>query len=217
MNNLSNHSLYHQHELITRLQKTGTTDNNIIQAFQNTPRHLFVTPQYQPQACLNIALPIGYGQTTSPPSLLANILQKLQLAGTENILEIGTGTGYFTAILSQLSKHVHTIERIPHLLNIARKNHHDLKLTNIDHHLANGTLGLPQYSPFNTIIVTATSNTIPPQLIDQLAINSKIAIPLSHKSHQHLIIGQKTTSGLHIISSQPILYIPPLTKNTHHH
>src|SRR3989344_8174640 len=144
-----------RHELIdTYVRKAGVYDRKVLKAMRTIPRHLFVPKSLLSAAYENTALTIGYGQTISQPSLVGVMTQLLHLNDNEKVLEVGTGSGYQTAILSHLAKNVYTIERIPSLAKIARINLRRLNLQNIHVFTGDGTRGLTRYAPFDAIIVT---------------------------------------------------------------
>ena len=159
------------------------------------PREEFVPAELQDQAYENIALPVGHEQTISQPLMVALMTQELDLRSNESVLEIGTGTGYQTAILAQLAMQVVTIERIPELAAAAQKRLARLGYHNVDFHVGDGTLGCPQLSPYDAILVTAGSPRIPDPLYQQLRVGGRLVVPVGDEIQQQLLIVEKTPAG----------------------
>jgi len=180
----------------TQLIPRGIKDPGVLAAMGKVPRHLFVEEALRGEAYNDHPLPIGHKQTISQPYIVALMTQALGLTGPENTLEIGTGTGYQTAILAELSEKVYTIERIRPLLEKARKRLWDLGYTNILFKAFDGTLGWEEYAPFDAIIVTAGAPKIPQPLIDQLAEGGRLVIPVGGKFSQDLIKVTKKNGSL---------------------
>lgn len=171
--------------------------HDVLQAMLSVPRHLFVDTAMQHRAYQNDALPIGYAQTISQPAIVAHMSAHLyhrvyQAFGCfDKVLEIGTGSGYQSAVLAQLWQHVYTIERIKSLHQIAQQKHQQLSLDNISYYYGDGYKGLPKIAPFQGIIVTACCTEIPPTLQNQLAINGSIIAPIEYENTQVLVLYQK--------------------------
>jgi protein-L-isoaspartate(D-aspartate) O-methyltransferase len=161
-----------------QLRRRGISDERVLEAMARVPRELFVTRRLHSRAYRDGALPIGCEQTISQPWIVAAIAQALRLGGTEHVLEVGTGSGYSTAILSHLAASVVSIERIEALASEAERRLHDLACENVDVRLGDGTLGLAEQAPFDAIAVHAAAPRLPPALIDQLAVGGRIVIPL---------------------------------------
>jgi len=172
-----------KNQLIAR----GIKDERVLQAMGKIPRHLFIEEALAGEAYNDHPVPIGEKQTISQPFIVALMTEALELKGTENTLEIGTGSGYQTAILAELSSRVYTIERIKSLLVHARKLLTQLGYDNILFKAFDGTLGWNQYAPFDAIMVTAGSPHIPQPLINQLADNGRLIIPIGDKYTQELV------------------------------
>jgi protein-L-isoaspartate(D-aspartate) O-methyltransferase len=171
-----------QEQLIPR----GIHDPATLAAMKEVPRHLFVEDALRGQAYGDHPLPIGMGQTISQPFIVALMTQALQLKGHENVLEIGTGSGYQAAILAKVCAKVYTVERLDSLLVRARKVFDQLHYLNILSKLDDGTIGWPEYSPYDAIIVTAGGPKIPEPLLEQLADPGTLIIPVGDKSFQEL-------------------------------
>lgn len=173
----------------------GIKDPKLIDAMRKVPRHLFVEEALQSQAYNDHPLPIGEKQTISQPYMVALMTEALQLTGKEKILEIGTGSGYQTAILAEIAGKVFSIERIRSLAIKARKLLYELGYFNVEIKIFDGTFGWAEEAPFDAIIVTAGSPDIPQPLVDQLAIGGRLVIPLGDPSIQDLIRIIKTEEG----------------------
>lgn len=166
-------------------------DIRILEAFERIPRELFVPEKYAASAYDDNPLPIGMGQTISQPYIVALMTQQLELSGTERILEIGTGSGYQTAILAELAGHVYTVERFSELSENAQAVLARLDFCSIDFAVADGSCGWPEKKEFDRIIVTAAVPEIPAPLKDQLAENGLIVAPVSGTSSQELVAVRK--------------------------
>ncbi len=174
-------------KLIEFLQNNGITDNKVIEAFKNIPRHFFVPEVLKFDAYKNSALPIGNGQTISQPLTVAMMTQALELDENHSVLEIGTGSGFQTAILAFIADRVFTVERFKEFTVRARKIHEELKLMNIVYRIGDGSYGWAQFAPFDRIIATAAFEKIPEILIKQLKINGILISPLKSESSQFII------------------------------
>ena len=165
----------------------GITDKGVLEAMKKVPRHLFVEEALNNEAYNDHPLPIGHKQTISQPYIVALMTQALELTGKEKTLEIGTGSGYQTAIIAELSEKVYTIERIRQLMENARSLLNELGYTNIMFKAFDGTLGWKEYAPYDAIMVTAGAPQIPKPLLDQLALGGKMVVPIGDKFSQELI------------------------------
>jgi len=164
--------------LIGLLRKRGITDERVLAAMGEVPRERFVPAEHLGAAFDDNALPIGCGQTISQPFMVALMTQELELAGTEKVLEIGTGSGYQTAILARLCGRVVTVERIAELAESARQVLESLSITNVEYYVSDGSLGCPEQAPFDRIIVTAAAPEIPKALYSQLVGRGRMVIPI---------------------------------------
>lgn len=172
-----------KNQLIAR----GIKDDRVLQGMGKIPRHLFVEDALAGEAYNDHPLPIGEKQTISQPYIVALMTEALELKGTEKTLEIGTGSGYQTALLAELSSRVYTVERIKSLLVNARKLSAELGYDNILFKAFDGTLGWKEYSPFDAIMVTAGAPSVPKPLTDQLGDNGRIVIPVGDRYSQELL------------------------------
>ncbi len=186
----------YREEMVERqIKARGVSDPKVLAAFQKVPRHLFVSEALMDQAYGDFPLPIGEGQTISQPYIVAEMTESLALSDQDRVLEIGTGSGYQTAILAEIAYKVYTTERIHSLYLKARKLFDDLKYPNIVTRYTDGTLGWKDESPFDAIMVTAGAPTIPKPLVDQLAAGGRLVIPVGNRFTQELIKLYKDESG----------------------
>ncbi len=188
--------------LIMALRKNGITDTGVLAAIEQIPREAFVPEHFFAHAYDDQALPIALEQTISQPTTVALMTQALKLEPKHVVLEIGTGSGYQAAILAVLARRIHTIERHKPLLEEAVSRFEALKLRNITAHYGDGARGWPHAAPYDRIIVTAASEDIPPALLDQLAPDGIMIIPLGdHVADQELYRVTKTAEG---VSAEPL-------------
>lgn len=201
--------------LIEKLKSQGITSKTVLAAIQKVPREKFVDAVYLNQSYENHPLPIGHDQTISQPYIVARMTELLLTPTTKKILEIGTGSGYQAAVLAQLVSEVHTIERIKPLLQIAEERFKQLNYSNIYTHFGDGHLGWPEHAPYDAIMVTAATETVPPALLAQLADNGRLLLPLGTpgKSQQlQLIIQKGKTQDYEIYD--PVTFVPLLSGRT---
>ena len=171
----------------TQLMGRGITDEAVINSMLIVPRHKYVLEEKQEYAYYDSALEIESGQTISQPYIVALMAQALELMASDNVLEIGTGSGYSAAILSRMAAYVYTIERHGILSDIAKERFMIQGYENIEVYVGDGTLGWPEKAPFDAILVTAGGPVIPESLIDQLAIGGRLVIPVGDKGEQKLM------------------------------
>jgi len=181
----------------TQIEDRGIHDYRVLEAMRKVPRHLFVDEALQDQAHGDFPLPIGEGQTISQPYIVAEMTQALELTADDRVLEIGTGSGYQTAILAELAFRVYTIERMRELLLRARKLFDQLGYHNIIGKCSDGTLGWPSESPFEAIIVTAGAPDVPDKLVQQLTIGGRMVIPVGNRFSQTLLKIRRDEGGVH--------------------
>ena len=155
----------------------GVHDRRLLEALRYVPRHWFVPEEYANIAYTDGPLPIGQGQTISQPYIVALMTELMELEGEENVLEVGTGSGYQAALLGVLARRVHTIERHAALAEKAEQSLMRLGLTNVRVHVGDGSLGLPKYAPFQAIIITAAAPRVPQPLLDQLDEGGRLVLP----------------------------------------
>ena len=192
----------------TQIKRRGIDNERVLQTFRNVPRHKFVTEEYQADAYSDHPLPIGNGQTISQPYIVALMTSELQLTGDEKVLEIGTGSGYQTAILAHLAKEVHSVELIPQLSNLAKRNLLGLEINNIFLHIGDGCMGWPDAAPYERILITAAAPEIPEKLIGQLQINGRIVSPVGGRWRQMLEVWIKEKNHIRKNQILPVVFVP---------
>jgi protein-L-isoaspartate(D-aspartate) O-methyltransferase len=174
----------------------GIKDPRVLDAMGKVPRHLFVESALADRAYDDEPLPIGQEQTISQPYMVAVMTEALELEGKERVLEIGTGSGYQTAVLAELSSKVFSIEKIPSLAVQARKTLDRLGYHNVETCVKDGTLGWSEHAPFDAILITAGSPGLPPPLVDQLSLGGRCVIPVGNENAQVLRRFRRTVSGV---------------------
>lgn len=197
--------------LAQRLQTYGIRSQAVLDAIRFTPRHIFVDEALSWHAYENTALPIGYGQTISQPYIVARMTEALLSRGPlDNVLEIGTGCGYQTAILAQLVGEVYSVERIGALLEQAQARICELGLRNVKFLHGDGFLGWPEHAPFQGILVAAAPQQAPPLLLEQLSPEGCLVIPVgSQQEHQSLLLIQrKSTGGYRTHTLDAVNFVP---------
>jgi len=175
----------------TQLAARGILDKRVLEAFMNVPRERFVRDEDRAHAYGDHPLGIGCGQTISQPYMVALMTQCLDLQGNERVLEIGTGSGYQTAILAELASHVYTVERIAELSERAQNILGELDYTNVEFRVSDGTMGWPDEAPFDTIMVTAGAPSVPQSLTEQMTAGGKMSIPVGDSFGQELLLIRK--------------------------
>jgi len=170
-----------------QIESRGVTDRRVLDACRKVPRYRFVEDALKGQAYNDHPLPIGSGQTISQPFIVALMTEALELSGTERVLEVGTGSGYQTAVLAELSDHVYSIERIEKLAKRSKNLLEELGYTNVSIKINDGTQGWREHAPFDAIIVTAASPDVPSPLVDQLADGGRLVIPVGGRISQELV------------------------------
>lgn len=177
------------------VRSRGVTDAAVLAAVAAVPRHVFVPPALRQRAYDDVALPIGNGQTISQPSTQARCLAALRLTAHDRVLEIGTGSGYQTALLARLAAQVFSVERVSRLAEEARAALQAAGAANVSLLLGDGTLGWRDYAPYDAIVVAAASPDVPQPLLEQLAIRGRILLPLGEKGAQVLTLVTATDTG----------------------
>ncbi|OGQ57510.1 MAG: protein-L-isoaspartate O-methyltransferase [Deltaproteobacteria bacterium RIFCSPLOWO2_02_FULL_53_8] len=180
----------------TQIAARGISRKAILDAMRKVPRHLFVDEIFHGKAYGDFALPIGEGQTISQPYMVASMIDALELTGQERLLELGTGTGYQTAVLSMLAYKVFSIERIASMAVRARKTLDGLHASNVILKTGDGTLGWPDEAPFDAIIVAAGSPEVPSALVEQLNAGGRLIIPVGTEDKQRLVMITKKEVGI---------------------
>ena len=200
--------------LVELLQDQGIRDLSVLHAIAEVPRHIFVPTGVKHRAYEDSSLPIGNGQTISQPSIHARYLELLHLKGTEKVLEIGTGSGYQTALLSRLAAQVFSVERVGPLLDRAKEVLQQLGVRNASYLLGDGTLGWRQYAPFDAILVSAAAPSVPPAYIEQLADGGRLLIPLGDRGEQTLYVFTKRGDTVDQQEIAPVRFVPLLGKDS---
>ena len=194
--------------LVEDIRAKGIRDLAVLRAFERVPRHQFVPTGIRHRAYEDTPLPIGNGQTISQPYIHAHYLELLKLKGTEKVLEIGTGTGYQTALLAQLVPQVFSIERIAALSEQAKVNVEKLGLSNVSLCVGDGTLGWKAYAPYDAILVSAGSPSVPQPLLDQLADGGRLLIPEGDLETQHLMVYTRRGQRVDKREVAPVRFVP---------
>jgi protein-L-isoaspartate(D-aspartate) O-methyltransferase len=196
----------------SQLRARGISDPRVLDAILRVPRHQFVPEAYRSQAYEDHPLPIGDGQTISQPYIVAVMLESLQIAPTDKILEVGTGSGYVTALLAELAARVFSVERHPALAENARKVLSALGYANVQILTGDGTLGLPAGAPFDAILVSAAAPDLPAALLAQLHGAGRMIIPVGSADSQQLQL-IRVVSGRPVISLHELVRFVPLVSS----
>lgn len=194
--------------LIEAIRERGIDELEVLAAFDRVPRHLFLPEAVRHRAYEDTPLPIGFGQTASQPSIQALYLQTLRLKPTDRVLEVGTGSGYQTALLAQLVGHVYSVERIRELSVRARAALDALRINNVALLVGDGTIGWPRYAPFDAILVAAGAPSVPTALLDQLAPGGRLLIPIGDRNEQRLTLFVRTERGLESQEITSCVFVP---------
>ena len=197
--------------LILELRESGISDSKILSAIEKIPREKFIPENFRNQAYDNIALPIGDNQTISQPFIVAKMTQLLEVESSHKILEIGTGSGYQSAVLSKLVRRVYTIERIKNLLIKAEKVFKELKISNIVPKYADGNLGWKEQIPFDRIIITAATPFISQEIQSQVNEGGIIVSPIVMKNKQVIVKYKKVENKLESEIFDDVLFVPNLS------
>jgi protein-L-isoaspartate(D-aspartate) O-methyltransferase len=201
--------------MLARLREQGITDEVVISAIADIPRHIFVDEALSIRAYEDVSLPIGYGQTISQPYIVAKMTQVLRNgAKLGKVLEIGTGCGYQTAVLSKVSQEVYSLERIRPLVMKARSHLRTLKCSNVKLDHADGSLGLKAFGPFDAIMVTAAANHVPQELVDQLAVGGRMVIPVGN-AQQTLFLIERSETAVKQTELEAVKFVPLLGGTDH--
>ncbi|HTZ82592.1 MAG TPA: protein-L-isoaspartate(D-aspartate) O-methyltransferase [Candidatus Acidoferrales bacterium] len=191
-----------------QLRQRGIADERILAAMSRVPRHEFASAKYRDQAYEDHPLPIGEGQTISQPYMVALMLEALTLSPTDNVLEVGTGSGYVTALLAELADKIVSIERHPTLAEQARIVLSDLGYRNVKIITGDGTLGYRETAPYDAIIVSAAAPQLPRYLLEQLADGGRMIIPVGREDTQQLQLVEKREGQAHITLRELCRFVP---------
>jgi len=197
--------------LIQRLEEAGIGNREVLDVMRRLPRHLFVDEALASRAYEESALPIGHGQTISQPYTVARMTEALLAPGSpDTVLEIGTGSGFQTAVLASLVRRVYSVERVADLSQRARHTLRGLGLRNVRLRHGDGALGWPEYAPFDAIIVTAAPAGIPRVLVNQLTMGGCMVLPIGHSEQQVLVRVSRTETGYVHELLEPVTFVPLL-------
>jgi protein-L-isoaspartate(D-aspartate) O-methyltransferase len=198
--------------LVSRLQERGIENAEVLSVIREMPRHLFVDEALASRAYEDTALPIGHGQTISQPYIVAKMTEILLEGGPrEKVLEVGTGSGYQTAVLSKLVDRVFSVERIAPLQNQARERFYQLKLNNIKLKHSDGSWGWEWYAPYDGIIVTCAPEQVPQELLRQLAPGGRLVIPVGGSGRQSLRVIDRIDDRYEETELDPVSFVPLLS------
>lgn len=195
-------------QLIESLRKAGIRDERVLTGIATIPREMFVAAARRDLAYADCALPISMGQTISQPYIVALMTQALQLRGQERVLEIGTGSGYQTAIVAQLAAHVYSVERHQQLAYAAAQHLRQLAIQNVSLYVGDGSLGWPNTAPYERILVTAAAPQIPMHLVQQLVTWGMLVIPVGTQERQDLLVVHRAPWGPEIRSLGGCVFVP---------
>ena len=191
-----------------QLRRRGISDERVLEAMAHVPREHFVPEEIRDRAYDDSALPIGHQQTISQPWVVAAICQALELGGNEDVLEIGTGSGYSAAVLARLARHVKSVERVPELADTARSALVELGVDNVEVILADGSRGLPEDAPYDGIAIHAATPEAPHSLLSQLGPGGRLVVPIATGSADLLTAFRREDDGLHQETIGPCRFVP---------
>ncbi len=191
-----------------QLRGRDISDERVLAAMERVPRELFVPEPYRERAYDDAALPIGRGQTISQPYMVARICEALAAGPNDRVLDVGAGSGYQAAVLAELAREVHTIERIPELAERAREALAAAGYERVRVHIGDGTLGLPAYAPFVAVSVAAAAPETPPSLYEQLEPGGRLVVPVGGRGGQELQLVVRSPEGPAILRSVSCRFVP---------
>lgn len=204
-------SLRTRDRMLARLREQGIKDEVVLSAIGGIPRHIFVDEALSIRAYEDVSLPIGFGQTISQPYIVARMSEILRNGKPlGKVLEIGTGCGYQTAVLSKLAKEVYSVERIRPLVMKARGHLRELKCVNVKLGHADGNIGIAEYAPFDSIIVTAAASHMPQDLLDQLVVGGRLVIPVGTDEQVLYLVERHTQKDFRHTKLEPVKFVPLL-------
>lgn len=195
-------------KMVALIARRGVSDPRVLEALAETPRHRFVLDRFQRKAYGDHALPIEAGQTISQPYVVAKMTELLAVGPDDKVLEIGTGSGYQTAILARLARWVYSLERVGELARGAISRMRELGVDNVKIQIFDGTLGWGQAAPFDRILVTAGAPALPEPLVEQLATGGRLVIPEGPRQSQHLIIYENRPEGVVRTEGEAVAFVP---------
>lgn len=197
-----------QEMLDRQLRRRGISDQRILDAMAKVPRQEFVDPELREQAYEDRPLAIGCRQTVSQPYIVASMLQSVAPQSSDCVLEIGTGSGYQTALLAELARRILSIERHPELAETARGRLQAMGYANVRVVVGDGTLGYPYEAPYDVILVSAAAPQVPPSLADQLAMNGRMIIPVGNLEAQQLVLVRRGEAGIQASPLDGCVFVP---------
>jgi protein-L-isoaspartate(D-aspartate) O-methyltransferase len=195
-------------QMVETVSRGGVTDPRVLSAMRKVDRALFVPEASRDQAYQNVPLSIGQGQTISQPLVVGMMTQALQLTPETKVLEVGTGSGYQTAVLAELAGQVISVERHARLAELARERLRQLGYTNVQVFVGSGSTGWPQDAPYDRILVTAGSPRIPVDLVARMSKNGRLVVPVGSRYEQQLIALEKGPTGLVEHNLGPVRFVP---------
>lgn len=191
-----------------QIEKRGLTSPRVLEAMRSVPRHRFVLPEQVDEAYNDTPLPVGWGQTISQPYIVALMTILLRLEGSETVLEIGTGSGYQAAVLARLVRQVYSLELVPALAERSQTTLNNLGVTNVNVQVGDGSRGLPQFAPYEGILVTAAAPIVPQPLLEQLGIGGRLVIPVGKHGEQVLQVWDRLETGWDMEEIVPVAFVP---------
>lgn len=196
--------------LLMSLRRSGITDTRVLAALERVPRDAFIPPSFADKAWDDVALPIGHAQTISQPLVVASMSEALQVGDRMKVLEVGTGSGYQTAVLSYLARRVYTIETIKPLLDEAEQRLAQMRITNVTSRHGDGSKGWPEQAPFDRILVTAAAGEeAPPPLLEQLAVGGILVTPVTWRAGEQVVVRvTRTDDGYEQEEMFPVRFVP---------
>jgi protein-L-isoaspartate(D-aspartate) O-methyltransferase len=195
-----------------RALRRHVRDQRVLDAMADVPRDRFVPPDLRAEAWENIPLPIGGGQTISQPLVVARMCEVLELAGTETVLDVGTGSGYHAAVLARLAQHVYSIEVNPQLSWQAAENLRAAGVANVSLTVGDGSRGLTAHAPYDAInVAAAAGGGIPPALAEQLAPGGRLVAPVEN-GDQRLVIARRTPEGVTVADLERVRFVPLISR-----
>jgi protein-L-isoaspartate(D-aspartate) O-methyltransferase len=200
-----------RHEMVeTQIRKRHVSDNRVLECLEHIPRHEFVPPEVRGRAYEDAPLPIGEGQTISQPYIVAAMTAALRLQGNERVLEVGTGFGYQAAVLSCLAREIFSVEFRAVLATEASERLAKLGYRNVHVHCGDGTLGLPEFAPYDAILVAAAAPSVPTPLLAQLAEGGRMVVPVGGVENQDLRLIERSDDTFRTIGLEPCRFVPLL-------
>ena len=199
---------YQRRRMVELLEKRGIRDRRVLEALQSIPRDKFVPEHVRTQAYGDHALPIGASQTISQPYIVARMSELLNVMPDHSVLEIGTGSGYQTAVLARLARRVYSLERIADLAHRAIQRIRELGFDNVKIQTFDGTVGWSDVAPFDRIMVTAGSPRVPLPLLEQLRVGGRLLIPEGDRAEQVLVVYRKLRQGVRRTVDEPVTFVP---------